>query len=218
MSFPTPGYCGGRVVSDNVGSMASEDPNDFDPEGVTPVTLEVHSMPAALTHAQREVLFGRFDFEPTPTIGDPESIRILGDWVEKNIVSVPLPKIGAGAIKRARVHRLLEKQFAAFWADLERLGLLSRVLTFDGGFVPRYKRRRAVAIADPTRLSNHSWGSAFDLNAPWNPLGSKGVPPGGRGSTRELIGVAVEHGFLNGISFASPYQDPMHFECFKIVG
>lgn len=186
----------------------------------TPITMTSIALPHALTHAQREYLFGRFTFEPEPLPSDPERIRILDGWVDKNIVSVQLPKIGDGKVRTARVHRLIAKQFAAFWADVEVRGLLAGVLTFDGAFNARYKRGRAKlpdgTPAPASALSAHAWGVAVDLNAPWNPLGSAGAAKGTPGSTHELDAIALKYGFINGRNFHAPYQDAQHFESYRV--
>lgn len=189
-----------------------DDKTPVDPPELPPAT------PRALTHAQRETLFGRFEFHADPMPGDPERIRILGDWADKNIVAVQMPKIGPGLVKNARVHRLIARQFAAFWADVVAQDLLRFVLTFDDAYVPRFKRGRGGMGADPSLLSNHSFGSAFDLNFPWNPLGDPGAPLGSPGSTRRLLPLALKHGFLNGATFHDPWKDSAHFEAFRVVG
>ena len=74
--------------------------------------------------------------------------------------------------------------------------------------------------SDPVRgsrqtLSNHAFGSAFDINAAWNGLGV--IPPlvGQKGSVRELVALANENGFYWGGHF--PRRDGMHFEIAKIL-
>lgn len=190
----------------------------FDPEEPTPIELGVKPLPTPLTHAQREALFGRIEFSPEPVPGDPERVRILGDWHAKNIVRVDLPKIGGGAIRHAFVHRLVAAQFSAFWREVEAAGLLRLVVTFDGAYCARFKRGRGGPGATADDLSNHSYGSAWDINAPWNHLGTRGARLGERGSTRRLVPIAIKHGFLNGAQFPEPWIDSMHFEAFKIVG
>ena len=46
-----------------------------------------------------------------------------------------------------------------------RRGLLDRILSFGGGFEPCFVR------GSTTTLSNHSFGSAFDINVAWNEKG-----------------------------------------------
>lgn len=67
--------------------------------------------------------------------------------------------------------------------------LIRLVLTYAGSFDPRFIR------GSTTTLSNHAFGSAFDINAEWNPLGHTPAPKGTEGSVRELVPIAHEYGF-----------------------
>jgi len=62
-----------------------------------------------------------------------------------------------------------------------------------------------------TTLSNQSWGTAFDINAAWNGLGRRPPLVGEKGSVRELVQLANQHGFYWGGHF-SKRPDGMHFE------
>jgi D-alanyl-D-alanine carboxypeptidase len=59
-------------------------------------------------------------------------------------------------------------------------------------------------------LSNHSWGTAIDLNATWNGRGAIPAMMGDRGCIRELVAVAHANGFYWGGHFTT--KDGMHFE------
>lgn len=60
---------------------------------------------------------------------------------------------------------------------------------------------------------SNSWGSAFDINAWWNPLGSKGAPLGAEGCLYPLIPLAEEHGFYCGaFGWGTGRYDTQHFE------
>jgi peptidoglycan hydrolase-like protein with peptidoglycan-binding domain len=159
--------------------------------------------------AARQAVFGRFDFVPDPRPDNREHIRILGTWERDNIVNVPIPQLRAALGPRAptgmRFHRLAAEQLKELWADWERANLLDRILTFDGAFVPRFIR------GSTTVLSNHAFGSAFDINADENPLGARPALVGQRGATRELVPLANKSGFFWGGHFGSR-QDGMHFE------
>jgi hypothetical protein len=78
------------------------------------------------------------------------------------------------------------------------------VLSFAGGFEPRFVR------GSRTTLSNHSFGSAFDINAEWNARGHRPALVGEKGSTRELVPIAHDWGFWWGGHFST--SDGMHFE------
>lgn len=157
---------------------------------------------------QRAAMFGAFEYERAPTADNPERIRILGNWVRENIVPVPLPqlrRVTGGDHSSIQFHRLAQQQLISLWQDWEAAGLLERILTYHGSFAPRFIR------GSTTRLSNHAYGSAFDINARWNPL--KRIPPalGEEGCVRELVPIANRHGFYWGGHYNSR-PDGMHFE------
>ncbi|AWL98759.2 M15 family metallopeptidase [Bradyrhizobium amphicarpaeae] len=159
--------------------------------------------------AARQAVFGAFNFVADPRPDNRENIRILGTWERDNIVSVPIPQLrkalGAQAPASMRFHKLAAGQLKALWEDWERANLLDRILSYDGSFVPRFIR------GSTTQLSNHAFGSAFDINADENPLGARPVLVGHRGSVRELVSIANRHGFYWGGHFGSR-PDGMHFE------
>jgi hypothetical protein len=101
------------------------------------------------------------------------------------------------------------------WQAWERAGLLDRILSFQGGFVPRFVRN--TAGRNPRPLSNHAWGTAFDINAPQNRLGVEPALLGQTGCVRELVEIANQHGFFWGGHYrnrrdGSIGKDGMHFE------
>lgn len=84
--------------------------------------------------------------------------------------------------------------------------LIKSIGTWNGSFVPRYKRGKAGGShAD---LSNHSWGTAFDIDAQRYPLGKVVAADA---PIRKLVPLAHEHGWLWGGDFKSR-PDGMHFE------
>lgn len=159
-------------------------------------------------------MFGAFEFAPDPRPGNAEHIRILGTWISDNIVAVPIPQLrkalGPHAPETMQFHKLAAPQLQALWAAWEEADLLKLVLTFDGAFVPRFQR------GSTTALSNHAYGSAFDINCSSNPLNTKPLLAGVAGSVRELVPLANKHGFYWGVHFRSrPYG--MHFEIGKLI-
>ncbi len=164
--------------------------------------------------AARQSVFGRFAFESRPIPGNPENIRILGDWVERNIVVVTIPQLagipGAGSTGKIQFHRLAADQVVALWQAWENEGLIDRVLSWGGSFVPRFIR------GSRTTLSNHAFGSAFDINVPFNALGAIPALVGKKGSVRELVPLAHKHGFFWGGHFRGR-PDGMHFEVARIL-
>jgi hypothetical protein len=80
-----------------------------------------------------------------------------------------------------RCHARAAPIWLALFARWEQDDLLHLILTYDGCFVPRYKRDQAPPdtgghparrSVDVSALSNHSFGSAFDINAVDNGFGS----------------------------------------------
>lgn len=69
---------------------------------------------------------------------------------------------------------------------------------------------------DEDAASNHAWGTAFDINVPWNGLGATPALVGARGSVRKLVPLANEHGFYWGGHF-NGRPDGMHFEIAQIL-
>lgn len=161
-----------------------------------------------MTAAEKQAAFGTFSYEPAPTPNNPEAIRITDQWAQRNITVVHIPQLagikGAPASCTIPFHAKGAAQLAALWQAWADAGLLPLVLSFDGSWAPRFIR------GSRTVLSNHAWGSAFDVNAMWNRLGAKPAPRGARGSVLDLIPLAQEHGFGSGLRFAR--VDAMHFE------
>ncbi len=164
-----------------------------------------------LQPAEREKLFGKFQYKPSGIEGNPEAITILDDFVAKNIVMLEIPQLlkVRSAPKRVAVHRLIADQTLRLFQAWEDAGLLPLILTWGGSWVPRFVR------GSRTTLSNHSWATAFDINVPQNFLGATPALVGKLGSVRELVPLAVEHGFFWGAWFTK--KDGMHFEAYKIL-
>jgi hypothetical protein len=139
-------------------------------------------------NSQREQLFGKIEW--VQAAGD--NIRITNGWDTENIVDVTIPQLagipggGDGIIK---FHRLAANQLQRLWATWEAAGLLDRVLTFDGAWVPRTIR------GSPDILSVHSYGTELDMNARWNGFMQVPALVGQEGSVRELVPIANQLGF-----------------------
>lgn len=179
-------------------------------DGMGAVVEPVYALPAhpeGLTHltaAARTRLFGAFEYRPAPTERNPERIVLTGDWQRNNVVRVKLPQLR----RFVKVHRKVAESFLEVWQRWEAAGLLDRVLTWNGSFVPRFVR------GSHTTLSNHSWATAFDLNARWNRLGHHPAPADQVGSVLELVPIANELGWFWGGHFKGR-ADGMHFEATK---
>lgn len=163
--------------------------------------------------AARQALFGKFEYVSKPLPNNKEHIDILGDWVDKNIVNVQVtdgPVAGIPGPLTIKFHVKAAEQVRNLWIEWESAGLLDRIITYDGSFVPRFIR------GSNSSLSCHSFGCAFDLNADFNKLNT--MPPlvGQKGSVRELVEIANKHGFFWGGHFRTR-SDGMHFEIAKLV-
>jgi hypothetical protein len=155
-------------------------------------------------------------FGPLPRAAprpDNEAIRILNGWEGTNIVAVTILQLagveGLHKEGRVRFHRKAAAQLLALWAAWEKRGLLARVRTYAGAYAPRFIR------GSRTVLSNHAFGTAFDINAAWNALGAQPALEGMPGCLLDLVPVANELGFYWGGHFTR--RDGMHFEVAKLV-
>jgi hypothetical protein len=159
--------------------------------------------------AARQQAFGRFSFVSAPQPDNAEAIRITDDWEVENIVKVAIPQLagkkGAPSSGTMRFHRLAATQLQEMFKAWSKARLLGRVITWDGSFVARFIR------GSTTVLSNHAFGSAFDINAAFNPLGAEPALPEENGCVFKLVATAHDHGFYWGGHFAKR-RDGMHFE------
>jgi hypothetical protein len=167
------------------------------------------SFPPLVSNESRTALFGQAVFVSAPTPSNPEAVRFLDTWEQDNIVNVPIPQLrkalGSKAPQSIQFHRLAAEQLQGLWAEWEAAKLLDRILEFNGSYVPRFVR------GNRTTLSNHAFGSAFDINSRFNKLGMRPALVGEKGSVRELVPVANRLGFYWGGHY-SGRPDGMHFE------
>jgi peptidoglycan hydrolase-like protein with peptidoglycan-binding domain len=161
------------------------------------------------SNSERERSFGKFSYTPNPIPGNPENIRMDPVWCRENIRQVSIPQLmgikGAPKSGIIQFHKLGSENIKKFFQSVEDNNLLEKIISWDGSFVPRFIR------GSSTYLSNHSWATAFDINARWNPLGSSGAKRGSTGSVHEILEIAEENGFYWGGNFRGR-PDPMHFE------
>jgi hypothetical protein len=156
-------------------------------------------------------VFGTFAFKSTPVKANPEAITITDGWDKKNIVTVKIPQLkNLSWSENVSCHKLISDQLRSLFNEWEKEGNIDKILTYGGLWVPRYIR------GSRTTLSNHSWGTAFDINVQWNMLGSRPALKGEKGSVRELVQTANKHGFYWGGHFKSR-PDGMHFEAYKVM-
>lgn len=163
-----------------------------------------------LTDAQKHEVFGQFSFVANPQPDEPGNVLIKGDWQKKNIIKVAVPQLqGIAGTPNMWFHRIGALQVQKLWASWEDAGFLHLTLTWGGTFNPRFIR------GSKTKLSQHAFGSAFDINMSWNGLGATPALTGQKGSVRELVEIANHHGFYWGGHFSR--KDGMHFEIAKII-
>ncbi|MBW7868297.1 MAG: M15 family metallopeptidase [Brumimicrobium sp.] len=173
---------------------------------------EKPSFPPLVSNSEREKLFGKIAFVANPTSNNPEGIKITNSFEKDNIVYVDLPQLSkatGGKYTRMRFHKLGTYQLQQFFLEIEKKNLLHLIKTYAGAYAPRFVR------GSKTVLSNHSYGTAFDINVAWNGLGKTPALVGEQGSVRELVPIAHKWGFYWGGHFSRP--DGMHFEVVKII-
>lgn len=155
--------------------------------------------------------FGTFSYKSAPIAGCPEAVSITNaknfkiDWVDLPWIA---GKPGAPKNGKIQFNAKCTGQLVALFNDWESAGLVDRVLTWGGSYVPRFVRGSRVT------LSSHAWGTAFDINVAWNMLGSQPALVGKEGCVRELVDIANNHGWFWGGHFKR--LDGMHFEVCKI--
>ena len=160
--------------------------------------------------ANRQQYFGKFTYQAAAK----GEIKILDNWPNENIISVHIPAVkylrGGPANGNIWFHRKVAHQIQGLFDAWEKAGLLGQVETWAGAYYPRFVR------GSNSSLSNHSFGTAFDINVDWNGLGVTPALVGHRGSVRKLVPLANEFGFYWGGHFQSR-PDGMHFEIARVL-
>lgn len=171
--------------------------------------------PPLVGNTARQSLFGPLEFVPDAKPDNPEAIRITNGWDRQNIVTVDIPALkkaqgGAGS-GRMSFHKKAADQLRAMWQAWDETGLLGNILSYDGAYNPRFVRGGAAQ----QNLSNHAFGTAFDINAAQNRLGVEPATAGAPGCIYLLVPVAHRFGFYWGGHFSR--RDGMHFEVAKLL-
>lgn len=141
--------------------------------------------------------FGEFAFVHD---GPGDSITIDQEWVDANIVTLDIPRLGPFFC-----HRQLAPYVRSAMQELEATGLAGLIDSEDfqlagGCWVPRLIRGGDRGFA----LSRHAWGAAFDVNPSTNRFGGETTLPVEFGEVFRSWGFAWGAGWL--------YPDGMHFE------
>jgi hypothetical protein len=165
------------------------------------------------TRKDKDELFGTFEYDDIP---GQDGIVIKGKWTSHNIQKIRIPQLAkaVGGSGHVHFHRKGASQLPRLWAEWEKQGLLDLILSWDGAFNPRYKRHcKRRHYVD---LSNHAFGTAFDINYKWNKLGKTPAQIGEIGCVRELVPIANDYGFAWGGHYEHR-KDGMHFEIARII-
>lgn len=199
----------GAMLAD--GLQLTETPDTAKP-GTFPPGFPARPDYGPMTSAQANAAFGTFSYVAAPTKGNPEGIRITDNWESDNIVLFQIPQLvtlGLSKTGNVRAHRKVVPQTIALWQAWDDADLLDLIISWEGMFFARFVR------GSRSTLSNHSKGSAFDINAGYNGLGKVPAPVGATGSVRELVPLAVRFGFYWGGWFSR--GDGMHFEVKSVL-
>ena len=164
-----------------------------------------------LSAEKTEELFGHIKYKPLSN----GNIKILNRWDKHNLKRIYIPQLNKiGQIwghdnGYILFHKKGEEQMRALWDAWEKEGLLQYVTDWCCSYSPRFIRGRK------DRLSNHAYGTAFDINIRANALGK--IPPrvGEKGSVRLLVPLANKYGFFWGGHYRRR-KDGMHFELAKL--
>lgn len=187
------------------------DPGDTTPNG--PNFPPPPNFEPLASNAARQKIFGKFAYRSKPIPGNPENILITDNWQRDSIVSVIIPQLvgvsGAPHDGKIWFNKQAVNQLTTLWDAWEKAGLRDHVLTWGGSFVPRFVR------GSTTQLSNHSFGTAFDINMAFNGLSVEPARIGQKGSVRELVAFANNNGFYWGGHFQR--RDGMHFEVARLT-
>lgn len=189
---------------------------------------------ASPSNAARNANFTCFTFLQRPLAQRPDAEAIVQkgscdgsepDWVAAHIVEIEMPQLrfARGFTGRMRCHARAAPVLTALFEQWEKEDLLHLIISYEGCFVPRYIRGKAPPgngghgqkrSSEVSSLSNHSFGSAFDINFIDNQLGAVPALCGRRGSVRELVASANALGVFWGGHFNR--LDGMHFEISRL--
>lgn len=161
-----------------------------------------------VTQPQRDAVLGKIEYVPAPTASNPEAVRITNGWAADNVAKFSIPLLSKNPIS---MHKAAGPQFQAWCEAIQAKGLADRLISFSGCWVPRFVR------GSRTRLSNHTWASAIDINVPWNGRGRRSALVGQKGCVRELAEFCYDFGIFWGGHYKGAPEDGMHFELSSVL-
>lgn len=161
-----------------------------------------------VTERQRNAVLGTIQFVPAPRASNPEAVMITNDWAKDNVAKFLIPLLSKNPIS---MHKAAGRQFGAWCEAIQKKGLADRIISFSGCWVPRFVR------GSRTRLSNHTWASAIDVNVPWNGRGRRSALLGQKGCVREIAEFCYDFGIFWGGHYKGAPEDGMHFELFEVL-
>jgi len=163
--------------------------------------------------SERNKLFGTLKYKPWFGKGD---ITITNNWDKEHLEEVYISQLkgikdsnGLPFDGNTKINKNILDQYKMLWHAWEKEGLLPLILTWDGGYVKR-KIKGSYFV-----LSNHAYGTAFDINARENYLNEIPAKNGKKGNLYKLVPIANEHGFYWGGHFSR--LDGMHFEVARVL-
>jgi len=120
-------------------------------------------------------------------------------WAASHITTEPVPILG-----NVTCNKLIFPQLRAALEEVVARNLADKIHPdeYAGCYYPRF-------IAGSTKLSNHAFGLALDLNVPGNGRGTVGQ------MDRDVVAIFKSWGFTWGGDWG--YTDPMHFEMNRLV-
>ena len=156
----------------------------------------------------RDHLFGKLEYEPWWGKGN---IRITNGWEGKYLERTFIPQLkgirdynGEELSGFIRINKNVARQYKMLWHAWEKAGLLKLIHSWGGGYSARKVTGSYVF------LSNHTYGTAFDINTAENHWNTQPAKRNKKGSVYNLVAIAHEHGFYWGGHFCK--LDGMHFE------
>ncbi len=146
----------------------------------------------------------------------------VADWIQRNIIEFESSafSLADGFRGSFRVHAKAREALEELLLQWKNADLLHLVISYAGAFDPRYifghnpgnGAQPELKSTEASKLSNHAFGSAFDINAIQNWIGEVPAVCGSKGSVRELVAGANAAGFFWGGHFGGGRIDGMHFE------